>query len=431
MAQSDYIRIIVAIVALIFSGALSAFLSMFTFAIASYKFAMFSNKTSVKEIDATAKRLLYSSDKIASLVGLAKRLLSIFSVVMLYMLFDTIFANAFGNEIGHKLLCFLPIVAIVLWLQFVLLEMTTAKYGKYNADTVMIKYAKLFYSVYILMMPLYFLSRAINGKLTKNMRKGEGMDFESIDVELMLSARENESGSISQYAGKIVRNALKMQEMDVSDVMLPRSKVVYFDVEKSNAENLEIAMNTHHTRYPLCRKNLDDCVGIVHIKDIFMRNENSDELDFMRIRRETLRIKENEKLETVLTKLLKYNLQMAVVEDEFGGVIGVVTLDSALSELVGQIKDEFYSETNQESVRRISKNKYKVFGATPLRKVEDFLDVDFDDNQASTFGGLITSYLGRFPEANEQIYLEEQKIEVVVNSVNERSVNECTISRKE
>ena len=213
--------------------------------------------------------------------------------------------------------------------------------------------------------------------------------------------------------------------------MLPRSKVKYFDIEKSNTENLEMAMKTHHTRYPLCRKNLDDCVGIVHIKDIFMRNEKPEEFDIMRIRRETLRIKENEKLEAVLTKLLKYNLQMAIVEDEFGGVIGVVTLDSALSELVGQIKDEFYSETKQESVRRISKNKYKVFGSTPLRKVEDFLDVDFDDNQSSTFGGLITSYLGRFPEPNEKIYFEQQMIEIVVDSVNERSVNECTISIKE
>lgn len=431
MHQIDYIRILVAIVVLLVSGMLSAFLTMFTFAIASYKFAMFSDKANVKEIDATAKRLLYSSDKITSLVGLAKRLLSIVSVVAIFLLFDTIFSNAFVNEIGRELLWFVPFVAIALWLQFVLLEMTAAKYGKYNADAVVIKYAKLFYSIYILMMPFYFLSRAISNKLTKNMREREEVNFESIDIELMLSARENESGAISQYAGKIVRNALKMQEMDVSDVMLPRSKVKYFDIEKSNTENLEMAMKTHHTRYPLCRKNLDDCVGIVHIKDIFMRNEKPEELDFMRIRRETLRIKENERLEAVLTKLLKYNLQMAVVEDEFGGVIGVVTLDATLSELVGQIKDEFYSETKQESVRRISKNKYKVFGSTPLRKVEDFLDVDFDDNQSSTFGGLITSYLGRFPEPNEKIYFEQQMIEIVVDSVNERSVNECTISIKE
>ena len=408
---------------------LSAFLSMFSFAVATYKCSSLSDFKKKDVIDATAKRLLYASEKIASIVYLAKRFALIVAILSLYCLFDIVCNIAgFGNSSEFKkLLCFLPIAFFVMWAQHSILDLTAIKYGSNNAEDVLIKHSRQFYLIYILMMPFYFLAIWLNKKISKKLKIKKGKDFEIIDVGIMLSAKEMES-TISQYTGKIVRNAIKLQELDVSDVMLPRSKVVYLDVENSNTENLELARKTGYTRFPLCKGNLDDCYGIIHIKEIFMRNMSEDNIDFMRMRRETIRIRENEKLENALIKLLKYNLQMAIVEDEFGGVIGVLTLESALSELVGQIKNEFASSP-KESVRRISKNKYKIMGYASLHRVEDFLDVDFDaENVSSTFGGLITYKLGRFPENGEQINFKEQHLRVTIDKVDERAVTECTVS---
>ena len=123
--------------------------------------------------------------------------------------------------------------------------------------------------------------------------------------------------------------------------------------------------------------------------------------------------------------MLGYKIHMALVEDDFGGVIGVLTLDAALGELVGQIRDEF-AVSRGEPIRVIGKNKYKISGLAPIRRVEDFLDVDFNSDEVSTFGGLITLSLGRFPEKGERIYFKEQRMRVVVDRMEARTVGECT-----
>ncbi len=424
-----YIHVGICIVVVIATFLMSAFLSMFSFAVASYKCSSFADGKKKVIIDETAKRLLYSSNKISTVVYLAKRFALILSTLAMYCMFEmccTCLGFEHTVEI-KKLICFAPIAMFAIWLQHSVFDLTAIKIGKNNAEQTIAKYSKLFYLIYILMMPFYFLTMSINKKVSNCLKIKDVKDFENIDIELMLTARENDVDSISQYTSKIVRNAVKLQDLDVSDVMLPRSKVKYLDTENTNAENLELARTSQHTRFPLCKGNLDDCYGIIHIKDIFTRNLNADEINFMRLRKETIRLRENEKLESALLKLLKYKLQMAIVEDEFGGVIGVLTLDAALSELVGQIKNEF-TTTPQELVRRISKNKYKIMGLASLHRVEDFLDVDFDaDDVSSTFGGLITYKLGRFPENGEQLYFEEQHLRITIDKVEERAITECTV----
>ena len=426
------INTVVCIAAILAAFALSAFLSMFTFATAAFKFAAATGdeKRGGKKdsIDATAKRLLYASDKIASVVYLVKRFALIVSIVALYYIFGRVMKVwGDGNVSDFKMLVlFLPVAFAAMWLQFSALDLVAIRFGKANPEMILQRYSKAFYFVYILMMPLHFLSKALGDKIAREFKIKPKAEFESIDVELMLSAKENDAGAISPYTGKIVRNALRLQELDVSDIMLPRSKVDYFDLDSTDEENLELARRTHHARYPLCRGNLDECYGIVRIKDLFANSTTPENIDFMRLRRETLRVRENEKLEAALVKLSKYRLQMALVEDEFGGVIGVLTLDSAYAELVGQSQADAF-EAQAQSIRRVGKNKYKILGSATLHKVEDFLDVDFDTDEMSTFGGLITYKLGRFPEEGEQIIFKAQRLRAVVDKVDERAVAQCTV----
>ena len=255
---------------------------------------------------------------------------------------------------------------------------------------------------------------------------GDLGNISNLDIELMLKAEEASADSISQYAGKIAKNALLLQEIDVSDVMLPRSRVAVLDTLAPVEENLETAKKYAHTRYPLCKGDLDNCYGFIHIKDIINFDASSGELDLMKIRRDTIRLKETDKLEAALSKMLKYRLHIALVEDEFGGVIGVLTLDAALSALVGQIRNEF-DDSQKQTIRAVGKNTYKVPGSASLRMVEDFLDVDFNTDEVSTFGGLITFWLGRFPEKGEHIYLKKQRIRITIDNLDERLVTECTV----
>lgn len=432
MGNSVYVNVALATAGIVAAAAASGFLTMFSFAVASYKYAWATKSPKNSGIDATAKRLLYSSGKIASIVFLAKRFALLVSLACLFCIFSAC-ADAFENggaKAAAQAAAFVPVGAAFLWLQYAMLEMTAIKVGKNCAEAVLGKYSRAFYSIYILMLPLYYLSKWVNGKISKRLKFKKQVEFESIDIELMLSAKDNEGGAISPYAGKIVRNAVRLREFDVSDVMLPRSKVDYIDLDSTAEENLELVKHTRRTRYPICKDNLDDCFGFVHIKDIFGGNVAPENIDFMKIRRDTMRLRESENLESALAKMLKYRLQLAIVEDEFGGVIGVLTLDNALSELVGQIKDEF-SDASQESVCRVGKNKYRIMGFANLRKVEDFLDVDFDSDEVSTFGGLITYKLGRFPDKGERVHFPEQHMCATITKVDARAVVECEVSTEE
>jgi len=431
MTHELYIKALAALAAIAVSGAAGTFLLMFSFAVAAYKFSAVAKDGGRDGGDAIAKRLLYASDKISTVVYLARRGALALALSALWFFFDALCEKFAPNISGtEEAALYLIIAAFLLWLQFAALDMTAIKYGKNNAGKIMAKYSKLFYTAYILMLPLYYLSVWLNSKITRLLKIKDKVEFESIDVELMLSAKKTDSNSITPYTGKIVKNALKLQEFDVSDVMLPRSKVKYLDLNDTNEELFKFVRQTRYTRYPVCRGNLDECLGILNIQDVFNSGKDENSIDIAALRRETIRVKENEKLESALAKMLKYKIQMAIVEDEFGGVIGVLTLDSALSELVGGMRDEF-AVSERDSVKRIGKNKYKVAGLASLYKVEDFLDIDFKTDEASTFGGLITHTLGRFPEAGEQIYFKEQHARVSVDKVGERAVAECTVTIEE
>ncbi len=316
-----------------------------------------------------------------------------------------------------------------LFLEYALADIPLAAWGRRHPVCALRRISPFFYAFHLFFLPLEFMSRKLGHKIYRKRAKNFSTPFDYMDVAVMLHVQDSDAGSISPYTGKILKNALRLQNLDVSDIMLPRSKVVYLDAESAQEENIALAEKTRHTRYPLCKGDLDNCYGIVNIKNIFSR-KSADSVDLMSICRETLRIKESEKLDTALSKMLKYRLQMALVEDEFGGIIGVITLDAALSELVGKIRDEF-DRSQDQSIRVAGKNKYIISGQASLHRVEDFLDVDFDNDEVSTFGGLITFRLGRFPENGERLYFKEQNLRIQVEKVGERAILECLVQLDE
>ena len=412
--------------------AAGAGLAMLSFAIAAYRFSgARGKKPAESELSAAARFCVNNSGKIAATISLGRRGFQALAAFMTYFVFDAVY-DMCGVEIstGLKIFTAFTSLGISLLAQYALLDLPAARMGMTRPTVALARLALPFYIVYAVIAPFEYAARKTGRKIFGSKIQKAAESFDYIDVEVMLRAEESDADEISPYTGKIVRNAIKLQELDVSDIMLPRSRVIYLDLDSTNAENLAVAQNTRHTRYPVCRGDLDSCLGIINIKDLLSCRDNIDTVDLSKMLREPLRVRERDKLETALAKMLKYKLHLVLVEDDFGGVIGVLTLDSALSELVGEIRDEFDAVKDQ-SIQVLEKNKYKIFGSAPLRKVEDFLDVDFRTDEVSTFGGLITFSLGRFPEKGERLYFKEQRMRVVIDKVDERSVSECTASIEE
>src|SRR5205809_3270421 len=223
------------------------------------------------------------------------------------------------------------------------------------------------------------------------------------EEELRLILEQSEkSKEVSPLGRKLVLNVLDLRERVVRDIMTPRGEVVYLDLEDDFETNAKKAIASKHTRFPLSRENLDNTVGLIHIKDLVpMMNDPS--ADMIRIKRELVPVPEMMPLEKLLTLFLSKHAHLAIVVDEYGGTVGMVTLEDVLEELVGDIQDEF--DTEKEEFREINENEFTVDGALALYELRDLAGIELESADVSTIGGYVTHLLGHLPKQGEQVQI--------------------------
>ena len=230
-----------------------------------------------------------------------------------------------------------------------------------------------------------------------------GDDAEDELRALLRNTSGGNGGSVSTLGREILINALDLRKRVVRDIMTPRGEVVFLDLEESFDENVGKALVSRHTRFPLCRGHLDDPVGLIHIKDL-LGLVQEDEDDLMSIKRELVNVPELMPLERLLKLFLGKGAHLAVVVDEYGGAVGVVTLDNVLAELVGEIQDEF--DTDEEEYRKVGENEFVLEGGVALHDLDDLLGVKIESPEVSTIGGYLTHELGHLPKKGEKVRID-------------------------
>ena len=280
------------------------------------------------------------------------------------------------------------------------------------------------WSIGIIARPLYRPLRFLACLLLKPFGAKPESELEALGFEEQLRALHAGSDDSPVYP-RILKNALHLRDVKVQDILLPRNQVQFFDLEDGNRANIELAEKTEHTRFPLCEGDLDNCVGLVHIKDIFRSSVDLEQLDFRALKRDVIRVDPQDPVEEVLQKLLLSKTHMALVSDDFGGTVGVITLELIIEQLVGEIQDEFDAE--EELISRVADREFLVSGLTPIRELEEALEREIEKkDDVATFGGLITSELGRIPDLQESLKLNGLRI--TVTEVDETRVISTRVS---
>src|SRR6267378_5057574 len=260
---------------------------------------------------------------------------------------------------------------------------------------------------YIILRPaIGFLNAASNWVLRRILRVepiAEG-ELAHSEEELRFIVRESEkSAEVTALGRELVFNVLDLRDRVVRDIMTPRGEIVYLNVEDDFETNVKKAIESQHTRFPLCRDNLDNTIGLIHIKDLLLMMRDPHP-DLMQIKRELLPVPEMMALENLLRLFLSKHAHVAIVVDEFGGTVGLVTLEDVLEELVGDIQDEFDFE--KEEFRKINANEFSVDGALGLYELNDLAKVDLESPDVSTIGGYVTHLLGHLPKTGEQVKID-------------------------
>src|SRR5262245_51807522 len=297
-----------------------------------------------------------------------------------------------------------------------------------NPLTVSLRLVRPLGAFYFLFKPAIWVLHKSSNFLLRGllrMKPVAGTELAHSEEELRLILEQSEkSKEVSPLGRKLVLNVLDLRERVVRDIMTPRGEVVYLDVEDDFETNLKKAMKSKHTRFPLCRENLDHTVGLVHIKELMpmLRDQNP---DLMKIKRELVPVPEMMPLEKLLNLFLSKHAHLAIVVDEFGGTVGMVTLEDVLEELVGDIQDEF--DTEEQEFKKISANEFTVDGTLGLYELNDLAKLELESPDVSTIGGYVTHLLGHLPKQGEQVRIDGYL--VTVSQTDARRVKESHFRR--
>ena len=225
------------------------------------------------------------------------------------------------------------------------------------------------------------------------------------ELRILLS-RSSEHGIIDRNKKRLLMKVFSFAQRTARQVMVPSVEVKYLDVRKSLEENLAWARQQKHTRFPLCEGGLDRVLGVIHVKDLFWNYEMlGPDLDLKMLRRQTLFVPETKGIDSLLTEFRKSRIHMAIVVDEFGSAVGMVTLEDVLEELVGEIQDEFDLETPPIMIRESGNGTHLVNGRALVEEIEEVLELQLEDAENDTVAGHVMMVLGSTAKIGDELTL--------------------------
>ena len=241
-----------------------------------------------------------------------------------------------------------------------------------------------------------------------------GHEIAHSEDELRLLVAAGQKHTTASGAGRdIVLNAFDLRRRVAREVMRPRQQIVALDADAPLAACLETAEQTRYSRFPILEKgNLDRALGVVHVKDLFSaRSRAQCARDLLPVARKIIYVPETSRLERLLQIFLERKVHLAFVVDEYGGTVGLVTLEDVMEELVGEIQDEFDHET--PLLVRQGENAWSVDGTLPLHDLVDVLGEPLAEEGVTTVSGWVTYRLGGFPKAGDVVRVGRFELHVV------------------
>ncbi|MGI6326683.1 MAG: hemolysin family protein [Saccharofermentanales bacterium] len=232
-----------------------------------------------------------------------------------------------------------------------------------------------------------------------------------------------ESGSIHANEKEMIEKIFEFNDKEVSEIMTHRTSVVSLDIDSDYAEVLEVAVHEKYTRIPVYEDNIDNIIGILHIKDLLYHAAEglSRPFSLRHMIRPPYIVPESKTIDALFREMQRDRAQMAVVIDEYGGTAGIVTVEDLLEEIVGSIQDE-YDEEEQEIVQK-DDNTYLIAGQTSLDEVSEAVNQEFPDEDYDTLAGLVINLLGRIPDEHEYPEVEFGNLRLKVLEMSEKRVS--------
>ena len=229
--------------------------------------------------------------------------------------------------------------------------------------------------------------------------------------ELLREANRNKL--LDNDALAIVEGAIQIADLQVRDIMIPRSQMISIKACQSPEEFLPAIIDAAHSRYPVIGENNDEVLGILLAKDLLpLILKKEDHFDLRGLLRPCNFVPESKRLNVLLKEFRANHNHMAVVIDEYGGVAGLVTIEDVLEQIVGDIEDEHDVEEDSY-IRTLPPGDFIVKALTPVDDFNDFFNSGFSEDEFDTIGGVVMSAFGHLPKRNETIEIDRMRFRIL------------------
>jgi len=215
------------------------------------------------------------------------------------------------------------------------------------------------------------------------------------ELDMIIDASHKE-GVLNDTEKEILQNVFKFSDLLAKQVMVPRPDVVAIDVNTPHEELTKLIIQNQYTRYPVFEDDLDNIIGMLHVKDIYPLICADKEINVKQILREAILIPETMTTDNIVLEFRTKKAQIAVVIDEFGSVSGIVTLEDVIEEIFGDVQDEF--DEDELDIKQIYENEYVANAMMRIDEFNEFFDVNVEDEDVETLGGLVVKALGHIAQ---------------------------------
>jgi magnesium and cobalt transporter len=232
---------------------------------------------------------------------------------------------------------------------------------------------------------------------------GEPRDLDDLS-EVLVHAKQR--GIINPDAFEMLEGVLHIAELQVRDIMVPRSQMVIINRDDPPEEILPAVIESGHSRFPVIGEDRDQIVGIMLAKDLlrYFAEGGREDFDIKECLRPVAFIPESKRLNVLLKEFRVSHHHMAIVVDEYGGVSGLVTIEDVLEQIVGDIGDEYDTDEDLD-IRKEGERQFTVKAQTRIDEFNTYFGTDFSDEEFDTIGGLAINYLGRLPRRGDAFVL--------------------------
>lgn len=258
-----------------------------------------------------------------------------------------------------------------------------------------------------------------------HLETAEGVTEEEI---ISMVSEGHEQGVLEQSEAEMIHNIFELGDKDVSDIMTHRKSILGIDAKTDLEEAAHIMLNEQFSRYPVFEDDIDNIIGILHLKDVMRNLMNEEHAKTIRdVMREPYFVPNTQNIDILFKEMQHKKVHMAVVIDEYGQTDGIVAMEDFIEEIVGNILDEY--DIDEDFIRETSEHTYIMRGLTPLEAIEDTLGIKFEEKDFDTLNGLIISKLERIPVLGETTAIELYNYRFEVISVKNNTIESVAVSR--